>query len=473
MSQVFSKESADILAQELLEKHQNDIYCRTDRLFIILMLMQWVGAVLTALIVSPRTWIGDTSYLNITLYASIFFGGLLVSLPAYLAYIHPGHWITRHIIAIGQMMTSTLLIHLSGGRIETHFHVFGSLAFLAFYRDWKVIVTAVVVIAADHMIRGTFYPLSVFGETQADPYRWIEHALWVLFESIFLWIAIHQSHQEMQFIAIKRSRLKFMIDELQEAHSHKDIFITSMSHELKTPLNAIIGFSEILLEEAKDAGDGRAAEDLARINQSGSHLLGLVEALLDMLKIHSGKIEMDLRQYEARQIIDKAIKAASPSILANENQLDLTIAEDLGVMITDRRKLSLVLKNLLNNAGKFCKKGRVEVKVETSQDKKFLLFSVRDTGIGMTPEQIKSAFQRFVQNDASLDRQYEGAGIGLYLTREFCQLLGGSIHVESQLGEGSLFEIQVPFHSTYNHAEQAIRHSESPIIAPPKQVAVL
>ena len=180
-------------AAELFDNSLNVIHRRADRLFAWLMIAQWIGGIGVALWISPRTWIGAESQTHWHVWAAIFLGGAVTSLPVYFAHVMPGRALTRHTIAVAQMLFSALLIHLTGGRIETHFHVFGSLAFLAFYRDWRVLVTATVVVAFDHAMRGMFFPQSVFGVLTASPWRWIEHTGWVLFEDFFLFISIKQS----------------------------------------------------------------------------------------------------------------------------------------------------------------------------------------------------------------------------------------------------------------------------------------
>src|SRR5205807_1724303 len=150
-------------ADALFRQHRQEIYCRTDRLFIVLMMVQWIAGVAAALWLSPRTWAGGTSQVHVHVWAAVFLGAVITLFPILLAMLRPGSAVTRHAIAAGQMLMSALLIHLSGGRIETHFHVFGSLAFLAFYRDWPVLVTGSGVVAADHLARGLFWPRSVYG----------------------------------------------------------------------------------------------------------------------------------------------------------------------------------------------------------------------------------------------------------------------------------------------------------------------
>lgn len=204
-----SRISASTLAQasELFAAHRQTIYQSTDRMFAVLMSIQWIAGIAAALLISPRTWTGTVSQTHIHVWAAIFFGGVINLLPIVLIIKNPGAITTRYVVATAQMLMSALLIHLTGGRIETHFHVFGSLAFLAFYRDWRVLVPATIVVAADHFLRGVFWPQSVYGVLSASPWRWLEHAGWVLFEDAFLFIAIRRSVGEMWGIAQRTAEL--------------------------------------------------------------------------------------------------------------------------------------------------------------------------------------------------------------------------------------------------------------------------
>ena len=170
----------------LFHQHQQEICRRTDRLFAGLLAFQWLAGVVLALWISPQTWAGPSSQVHLHVWAALFLGGVIVSLPIGLALLRPGRLATRQFIAVAQMLMGALLIDLTGGRIETHFHIFGSLAFLAFYRDWRVLVSASAVVVVDHMVRGAFWPQSVFGVLTASPWRWLEHAGWVAFEDVFL-----------------------------------------------------------------------------------------------------------------------------------------------------------------------------------------------------------------------------------------------------------------------------------------------
>src|SRR6266536_1322680 len=166
-------------ATELFEEYQSDLHQRTDRLFAGLLGFQWIAGILFALWISPLAWSGAVSRTHVHVWAAIVLGGIINLFPAALGVLRPGRPSTRFTIGVAQMLMGALLIHLTGGRIETHFHVFGSLAFLAFYRDWRVMVSATLVVAGDHFLRGAYWPQSVFGVAVASPWRWVEHAAWV------------------------------------------------------------------------------------------------------------------------------------------------------------------------------------------------------------------------------------------------------------------------------------------------------
>ncbi len=222
----------EIQSEEAAREHLRQIHSRTDRLFAGLMALQFLAAVLAAVIITPRTWIGAESSVHVHVYSAIAIGGTLAAFPIFLALRCPGKTITRHTIAVAQVMFSGLFIHLSGGRIETHFHVFGSLAFLAFYRDWRVLVPATAVVAVDHLVRGVFWPESVFGVIAAAPWRAFEHAGWVLFEDIFLAYSCIRGAREVRIMAERRTRL-----ELVNATIEKEVF--QRTQELQAQTDAL------------------------------------------------------------------------------------------------------------------------------------------------------------------------------------------------------------------------------------------
>ncbi len=194
-------------AEALFEDRLRAVYRRSDRVFTWLMATQWLLGIVLAVTVSPYTWAGRLQSVHAHVYSAVFLGGAL-SIPIFLlTSLKPGWVGTRHAVAISQMLWSALLIHLSGGRIETHFHIFGSLAFLAFYRDWRLLVTATLVVAADHLARGLYFPESVYGVTNPEWWRFAEHAAWVVFEDIVLIMGIAQNRSEMRTLAVHQTEL--------------------------------------------------------------------------------------------------------------------------------------------------------------------------------------------------------------------------------------------------------------------------
>ena len=184
-------------AKELFHTYRQLIFRRTDRLFAGLFVVQLLAGIVVAYLVSPRTWAGTISETHIHVWAAVVLGSAIASFPIFLALTQPGTRLTRHTIAVAQMLFSALLIHLSGGRIDTHCHVFVSLAFLAFYRDWRVLVSASGIIAIDHLVRGIYWPQSVFGVLTPGEWRWLEHGAWVIFEAGLLSSSCRQTVREM------------------------------------------------------------------------------------------------------------------------------------------------------------------------------------------------------------------------------------------------------------------------------------
>jgi signal transduction histidine kinase len=206
-------------ATDLFEEYQSDLHRRTDRLFAGLLGFQWVAGIIFALWISPLAWSGPVSRTHVHVWAAIILGGIINLFPAALGVLRPGRTSTRYTIAVAQMLMGALLIHLTGGRIETHFHVFGSLAFLAFYRDWRVLIPATVVVALDHLVRGYFWPQSVYGVFVASQWRWLEHAAWVIFEDVFLVMACVRGLAEMRQTAERTAALEQEVRTRQQAEN--------------------------------------------------------------------------------------------------------------------------------------------------------------------------------------------------------------------------------------------------------------
>jgi len=199
-------------AEERFQQSRQALFASTDRLMAFLMAGQWVFAVALALMVSPWAWAGKTQTVHPHVWAAVVLGLVLSAMPIALAFLRPGWVVTRHVIAAAQMLWSGLLIHLSGGRIETHFHVFGSLGILAGYRDWRVLATATVVVAGEHFVRGIVWPESIYGIPNPEWWRFLEHAFWVVFAVVFLGFLAKRGKQEMRTLAERGAEIEALAE---------------------------------------------------------------------------------------------------------------------------------------------------------------------------------------------------------------------------------------------------------------------
>jgi signal transduction histidine kinase/CheY-like chemotaxis protein len=236
-------------------------------------------------------------------------------------------------------------------------------------------------------------------------------------------------------------------DDAESASKVKSAFLANMSHELRTPLNAIIGYSELLAEDAKDRGDDAGLADLEKIRAAGKHLLGLINDILDLSKIEAGKMELYLEQASLPRVVDEVKMLVAPLIEKNGNRLVIDCPQNIGSLRTDVTKLKQCLINLLSNAAKFTNNGTITLRLSRDfedERRAAVSFQVADSGIGMTEEQLNRLFQAFTQADSSTTRNFGGTGLGLVITRHFCQMLDGAIEVDSAPGQGSTFTIKLP-----------------------------
>ncbi|MGC1305919.1 MAG: response regulator [Phormidesmis sp.] len=229
----------------------------------------------------------------------------------------------------------------------------------------------------------------------------------------------------------------------EDANKTKSKFLANMSHELRTPLNAIIGYSEMLVEEMTDLGTPGLIPDVQKIHGAGKHLLGLINNILDLSKVEAGKMELFLETFAIAPLLKEVTDTLRPIVAKNHNALVIDCPDNIGAMHADVTKLRQSLFNLLSNASKFTENGTITLAVERP-DADWIDFRVSDTGIGMTPEQQAKLFQSFTQADASTTRRYGGTGLGLVITQQFCELMGGDIQVESTVQQGTTFTLHLP-----------------------------
>jgi len=299
--------SVAVAADAHLREHQSSIWKRTDRIFAGLLIFEWIGCIGLALLRSPSAWNGASRTVHPHVWAACILGATIIALPIFLALRFSGAVMTRHVIAAGQMLMSALLVHVGGGRIEMHFHIFGSLAFLAFYRDWRVLITATVVVALDHLLRGIYMPVSVYGVVSASLWRTAEHAGWVIFEDIFLIASCIQGVTEMRGIATQRALLE---------HSYRNVEqkVALRTEELKTA-------QAELVKTARSAG-------MAEIATSVLHNVGNV---LNSVNVSATLVADTLRQSEV-----PSLARVTQMIGAHRPELGTYITSDeRGKMIPD------------------------------------------------------------------------------------------------------------------------------------------
>lgn len=248
----------------------------------------------------------------------------------------------------------------------------------------------------------------------------------------------------------RETELGEMVDRLAEARDvamkatrTKSQFLANMSHELRTPLNAVIGITEMLEEDAVEDGDEDLIEPLQRISRAGKHLLKLINDILDLSKIEAGKMELHVESFDLAAVVRDCVDMAAPLATPNNNNIDVSLPDDLPPMTSDVTRVRQVVFNLLSNACKFTENGTVGLAV-TLTDKDMVKIDVSDTGIGMSPEQLERLFSDFSQADSSTTRKYGGTGLGLAISQRFCRMMGGDVTVESMPGEGSVFKVSLP-----------------------------
>jgi len=451
-------------AKVLFAEEETSLHRQTDRLFAGLLVFQWLACIAVALAFSPRAWQGTESSVHPHVYAAIFVGAALALPACALVWKQPGCTSTRHAIALCQALFSALLIHITGGRIESHFHIFGSLAFLAFYRDWRVLLSASAIIAADHAVRGLYWPASVYGMSLVQPWRFVEHAGWIVFEDTFLIASTLRSTHKLRALSLhqagaeaSQARVEAQVqertlelararDQALEASRQKSEFLANMSHEIRTPMNGILAMTEALI------GSGltrQQAEQAQTVRSCSSTLLAMLSDMLDLSKLESGKLvldELDLNLFTLGEELRHVLLArAQAKGLAFELKLLPGVPH---YVRGDPLRLRQVLLNLGDNAIKFTEHGWVAIEIELVPSHTAgcrLRFRVRDSGIGIQEELRGHLFRAFSQLDASSTRKHGGGGLGLVISQRLVESMGGRLCVESTVGVGSTFWFELEF----------------------------
>jgi signal transduction histidine kinase len=460
--------------QELFANQLIAVYRRADRLFVVLMLLQWAAGIAIAWWIAPRAWGGAAGQPQVHLWAAVFLGGALSLLPVGLVLWRPGRAVTRHGIAVAQMLWSALFIYLTGGRIETHFHIFGSLALLAWYRDWPVLLTATVVVATDHFVCGLFWPMSVYGILTSTPWRTLEQAGWLLFVDVFLWISIKQSLQEMQELAANHAELESNHElaraqvrkRTRELHGAEQLLRQAqkmegigrlaggVAHDFNNLLTIINGYSDLVLSQLDS---GTALYDQVRqVKKAADRATGLTRQLLAF----SRKQILAPKLLDLNSIVGDMEKMLR-RLIGEDIELTTLLEPNLGLINADPGQLEQVIMNLVLNARDAMPEGgkltietkniepesaiRLGLEAPGEGEAKtppypFVLLAITDTGCGMDEETKTHLFEPFF----TTKEVGKGTGLGLATVYGIIKQSGGSIAVYSERGHGTTFKLYLP-----------------------------
>ena len=279
------------------------------------------------------------------------------------------------------------------------------------------------------------------------------------------------ANRSLETARIEAERIR---DAAEAANRAKSMFLANMSHELRTPLNSIIGYTELIMDESRD-DETRAIHDvvpdLKNVVLSAKHLLGLIGGILDLSKIEAGRMELVQEQFSVAEFVREVEQSIAPQVRKRNNILTIRCSDDTGIVIVDRGKLKQVLLNLLGNATKFTNDGEITLAASRDREQSLLIFEVRDTGIGIDTDKLALIFDKFTQIDASPTRRYEGAGLGLAITRELCAMMGATIDVQSRPGGGTSFTVVLPIHVALSSQSAMLLSSSSHVSQPSGSIA--
>lgn len=423
------------VAEARFREVRDSNYRRTDRLFGVLMVGQFLFGLFLALVVSPYSWSGPDRTINMHVWVALGLGALISGMPIVLVLTQPGEAITRNVVAVAQMMWSAILIHLTGGRIETHFHIFGSLAFLAFYRDWRVLIPATIVVATDHFLRQQFWPQSVYGIADPVWWRFLEHAGWVVFEDIILITSCIVGVQEMREIAWRRAESEASQEALvrNEKLAAVGQLAASVGHELRNPLAAVRNAATFVGKRVKDgqATDPKIPQFIGVIERELGACTKIISDLLDFAR----ERPPEMAPCPLRHLVADAI-ALVPSRSTVEVVND--VPDGLPVPTLDKDQFRQVIVNLVQNAVEAMSTdatGRVLVSGAARGDG--LRLTIADNGPGIPRETLSKIFEPLFTTKT------KGTGLGLAIVHNILRRHGADVSVESEVGKGTTFHIDI------------------------------
>lgn len=437
--QIIGRDSQEI--ESIYQTQLQAIARKIDRKFIFILIFQVLISTSLGGLVTPNTWLGAWIDPVTAAFMGLFIGSF-ISLPTiYYCWSYPGALGTRYAVVVAQLCFSLLIICLCGGRASVHFYIFFSLILLSFYRDTLVLVVASGLVLILYLIAGAFLPLLIFGET-AFTASGLEYSLGVVLVSWLLFEGVRELQRQLRDRAQSEWSLRKSQEDALRASSLKSTFLSNMSHEIRTPLSSILGFTEILKDTSLDS---EQAEYVCTIHRCSDTLLRVVNDILDFSKIESGLLHIDAHSFNIRELHRDIhglfiLKCAEKGL-----QLELRVDESIPSHAWgDSHRIRQVLMNLVMNAIKFTTCGKITVEVKRNPLSDEYIWNVSDTGKGIHEQNIKKLFCEFYQEAPSIPRSYGGSGLGLVISKNLVELMGGKISVESKLGEGTTFSFSLP-----------------------------
>lgn len=395
---------------------------RRHRGIVWLLWVHAVGVPLFGLLTGPYAFL------------SLAGGGIMAGLAILAMNAGMGNRLRATLATVGLIFASALLVHLSGGFIESHFHFFVMMAVIVLYQDWLPFLLALISVVIDHGIIGTLAPMMVYNHSGAQHHPWtwaLVHGAFILAECAALLVYWRVN----ETVQVHLSQEKERAEAASLAKSH---FLANMSHEIRTPMNGVLGMAELLSLTPLTDKQRRYVE---QIRGSGTQLLHIINDVLDLSKIEAGKVVLEHLPFDLRTVIVETVESCAVGVRAKELTLSWTMDEHLPTSVVgDAHRLRQVLTNLIGNAIKFTEAGSVSVTVEGLPNLPggFKVI-VQDTGIGISEAARTVLFKEFSQADASSTRKYGGTGLGLVISKRLVEMMQGSVGVESALGTGSRF----------------------------------